>query len=368
MTMRDRLAGALLGLAACACAPGGSSDEGWERITPPLALVFPRDHGAHPRTRTEWWYVTGDLRDDAGNEFGFQWTVFRRGMDPTPPREGESALRARHVLAGHFAIADLASKRLLADDRLRRPGGGLAGFAEDDLRVWIEDLELARAEDGALRLSARRAGPRAALDLRLVPRKPLVLQGDRGLSAKGAEPGNASAYVSWTRLAAEGTLETDGGARAVRGEAWFDHEWGTSQLGPGVVGWDWMGLRLDDGRDLMLYRLRRADGSATPFASGALVDVRGAARTLRPEDFSMEPTGHWTSPRTGARYPVRWRIRVPSAGIDAAVEPRLEDAELDTRATTGVVYWEGPVRVAGSASGRGYAELTGYAASMEGSF
>jgi predicted secreted hydrolase len=198
--------------------------------------------------------------------------------------------------------------------------------------------------------------------LELQASKPLVLQGEGGLSRKGPDPGNASVYVTFPRLAARGRIALDGRERAVQGEAWFDHEWGTTQLGAGVVGWDWLGLRLADGRELMLYRLRAADGTAAPPSAGTIVERDGTVRRLAASDFTLEPLSHWTSPRTGAHYPARLRVRVPSAALTLEVRPEIADAELDARASTGTIYWEGPVAVTGTSAGEGYLELTGYAA------
>ena len=340
----------------------------WQTVSAPPVLRFPRDHGAHPAFQTEWWYVTGQLADAGGRRYGFQLTFFRQGIEPGPPAPGESALRARQVLAANLAVADIAAGRMRFAERVRRIGGGLALAAEGDLDVVLDDWTMRRAPDGTLSLAAGDRDAEIGLRLALVPQQPLVLQGDAGMSRKGPGIGNASVYVSYPRMAASGTLEVGGRTLAVHGEAWFDHEWGTSQLGPDVVGWDWLGLRLADGRDLMLYRLRRADGSAAPESAGTLVARDGSTRRLAAGDFTFVPLTWWTSPRTGARYPARVRVTVPAAGLDLEVRPELADAELDARRSTGTIYWEGPVAVTGTAPGEGYAELTGYATSLTGWF
>ncbi len=337
----------------------------WQTVSAPPVLQFPRDHGAHPAFQTEWWYVTGQLADPAGKRFGFQLTFFRQGVEPGPPRPGESALRARQVLAANLAVAEIGAGRLRFAERVRRIGGGLAGAAEGDLDLVLDDWAMRRSPDGTVTLAAGDRGAAIGVRLELAPSKRLVLEGDAGLSRKGPGAGNASVYVSYPRLAARGTLEVGGRAVAVRGEAWFDHEWGTSQLGPGVVGWDWLGFRLADGRDLMLYRLRLADGTPAPESAGTLVARDGSTRRLAAGDFSFVPLTWWTSPRTGARYPARARVTVPVAGLDLEVRPEVADAELDARRSTGTIYWEGPVAVTGSVSGEGYAEFTGYAGSLE---
>jgi predicted secreted hydrolase len=361
---RGRQLFALLVVLAAVAAPASE----WATVTAPLTLSLPRDHAAHPEFQTEWWYVTGTLADGVGNPFGFQLTFFRQGLDPSPPNPGASALRARQVLAGHFAVADIGAGKVLFAQRVRRIAAGLAFVATDDLHVVLDDWEMQRLATGVVSLSAEDRDAGTGIRLELIPEKPLVLHGDRGVSVKGSGPGNASAYVSFTRLTARGTLTLGGRRLVVHGEAWLDHEWGTSQLGPGVVGWDWLGLRLADGREVMLYRLRRADGRPAPESGGTLVERDGRTRRLSAADFTLEPESSWTSPRSGARYPARLRVRLPLAGLDLEVRPEVADAEIDARASTATVYWEGPVAVTGTVAGQGYVELTGYAGSMVGRF
>jgi predicted secreted hydrolase len=339
---------------------------GWARITVPLRFSFPTDHGSHPAFRTEWWYTTGLLTDADGHQLGFQLTFFRQGLDLSLPTRDSSALRARQVLAAHLAVADIGGGRVRFAERVGRIAGGLAGAGQDDLDVFLDSWEMRRLPDGAIVLGADDRERSMAVSLRLVPEKPLVLQGDAGISHKGPEPDNASAYVSYTRLAASGQLTLDGREHVVNGQAWFDHEWGTDQLGTGVVGWDWLGLRLGDGRELMVYRFRRSDGSEAAQSAGTIVERDGATRHLGVNDFTLEPLAWWRSPHSGARYPNRFRVRVASAGLDLEVRAVVVDAELDARASTGTVYWEGPVAVSGSVAGEGYAELTGYASAMSG--
>jgi len=339
----------------------------WLTITGPPELAFPRDHGAHPDYRTEWWYVTG-LVDADGGRYGFQITFFRQGLDPGDPQPGTSQLRARQIVAAHLAITDISNGRFHHAERLRRADDALAGFSVADLEVWLDDWRLVRDGDGTVSARAQDTVTGIGLDLELRPQRELVLHGDRGFSRKGPETGNASVYVSWTRLAVSGELEVGGSRLAVSGAAWFDHEWGTSQLGAGVVGWDWFSLRLDDGRDLMVYRLRRGDGTPDPFSSGSLVAAGGDAVKLSADDAVIEPTGFWTSENSGGTYPSGWRLQIPRHAIDLELRPLIPDAEVDGSRTAGVVYWEGPVAAAGSAMGEGYVELTGYAGSLENRF
>ena len=371
MTARSPFAGAVAALLAAAGLVTVSAESPpvtWRQITGPPALHFPRDHGAHPDYRTEWWYLTGLVTAASGERFGFQLTFFRQGLAPGPPEDGSSRLRARQVLAAHLAVANIDRGRFLHAERLRRAGGGLAGFSVDDLHLWLDDWSLERRSDGLLAARARDVERSVGLELELQPIRELVRQGDAGYSRKGPDPGNASAYLSWTRLAVSGEIEADGDRLQVRGTAWFDHEWGTSQLGEDVVGWDWFSLRLDDGRDLMVYRLRRADGTADPYSSGTLVTAGGDVLRLGVADVAIEAAGRWTSPASGGAYPSGWRLRVPDHGIDLEVRPLVEAAEVNGTRSTGVVYWEGPVAVSGSTAGEGYVELTGYAGSLEGRF
>lgn len=364
---RSRRAGFALALLLAVTTITATTAE-WHTITGPPTLSLPRDHGAHPEARTEWWYLTGIVRDGTGERFGFQVTFFRQGLDPRPPLAGDSPLRARHAVAGHFAVAEIDRGGFRHAERVRRADGALAGFTADDLQVWLDTWSLDRGTGDVL---AVRAGDRAAaigLELRLEPTKPLVRQGLAGYSRKGPEAGNASAYLSWTRLAVAGTIERDGDSRTVTGEGWFDHEWGTSQLGPGVVGWDWFSLRLADRSELMVYRLRRADGTPDGLSSGTLIAPDGSSRRLAADDVGVTVTGRWTSPTTGAVYPSGWRLDVPSVDLELTITPLVTNAELDGRASTGVVYWEGPVAVTGSQAGEGYVELTGYAGSLAGRF
>lgn len=343
-----------------------STPTDWPRIRPGLELAFPRDHGAHPEYAIEWWYLTGNLESDAGRRFGFQFTVFRTATSPVPAEAGESPDRARQILAGHLAVTDVDSGRTVFAERLRRAGGALARASESDLDVFVENWSLTRDPADRLTLVAADAAQEIGLAFELVPRKPLVLHGDGGYSSKGSDPGNASAYTSWTRLATSGTLTLGGEELRVTGESWFDHEYGSSVLEEGVVGWDWFGLQLGDGRELMLFVLRREDGTRTSASAATLVDRRGVARELAPEAFELRSLDTWTSPRTGAVYPAGWTIAIPGEQLELTLQPLVDDAEIEAGGSTGTAYWEGPVEIQGSVAGRGYAELTGYAGSMQG--
>ena len=357
---------ALLLSVAAAAAPAPPVDDGWRRIGPGLELSFPRDHGAHPDTKIEWWYFTGNLEAADGRRFGFQYTVFRSGLDATALAPGESPLRLKQVYAGHLALTDVAGQRTLFAERLRRGGTPLASASLTDMEVLLEDWELRRDEGDRMSIDAGDVGEGFAIDLGLAPGKPLVLHGEGGYSAKGGEETNASAYVSWTRLNVEGTVLLDGEQIPVTGNAWYDHEFGTSVLGEGVTGWDWFGLHLDDGRDLMMFVLRREDGGFDPASAGTIVEVDGTFTPLAREDFQILATGDTFTGSSGAVYPAAWKLTVPAHGVELEAVPLVADCELATGGSTGVTYWEGPVELRGSTTGRGYAELTGYSGSMGG--
>jgi len=345
----------------------GPDLSGFSRVQGPRPFALPADHGPHFQYQTEWWYLTGNLVSAEGQRFGFQLTVFRRGLSPGPPPPG-AGLATNQVYFAHLAVTDVAAGRHRAAERFERGADGLAGASAEPFRVWLEDWRLEDGGDaGCWRLSAADSATGLLVDLRLQPRKPLAAHGDRGVSAKSDEPGNASYYVGYTRIAASGRVGLGERQRSASGEAWFDHEWSTSALGTGDVGWDWFSLQLGDGRELMYYRIRRADGSSEAVSAGTLVERDGRARRLAREEVRIEALRRWKSPATGLSYPAGWRVEVPSAGLLLRVEPWLEDQEM----RTSFVYWEGAVRVRSEApdhpaDGQGYVELTGYGRSMEG--
>jgi predicted secreted hydrolase len=343
----------------------GGATAGFARALAPRPFVFPADHGPHPEFRTEWWYYTGNLDAADGRHFGFQLTFFRIGVAPAMVAR-TSAWASREAYMAHFALTDTAGRRFSAASRLSRAALGLAGARAQPFTVWVEDWSAEGVGSGAVPVRLRAAENDLGIDLTLSSAKRPVLQGDHGLDRKGDEPGNASYYYSMTRMPASGRVTIRGVAIDVSGVAWMDREWSTSSLGADLVGWDWFALQLDHRRELMLYRLRRADGSADRFSSGSLVDVDGTSRHLGVGDFRIEVLGTWPSPRGDARYPSRWRVAVPSESLDLEVVPRLPDQEL----ALAVRYWEGAVTVTGQAggapiTGAGYVELVGYARGAE---
>ena len=353
---------------AVSAALGAGDLAGFARAVAPRPFSFPADLGPHPEFRTEWWYYTGNLETATGRHFGFQLTFFRTALAPPTARgtarasaQRASAWSSRQLYLAHFAVTDTTGRRFHAWSRLSREALGLAGARATPFRVWLEDWSAQSEAAGGLPTRLHAAEGDVAIDLILTSDKPVALQGDRGLSQKGPEPGNASYYYSLSRMSARGTVSAGGESLPVSGLAWMDREWSTSALGPDLVGWDWLALQLDDGRDVMVYRLRHRDGTADARSAGALIAADGATRPLAPADVTLEALDHWTSPRSRVRYPSRWRLAIPGAALSVEITPRLADQEL----IVGTRYWEGAVRVEGTAAGRpiggrGYVELVGY--------
>lgn len=334
--------------------------------TPGYHYRFPQDHGAHERFRTEWWYYTGHLTAANGRPFGFQLTFFRRAIPPDQVKTDPSKWSIHQLYLAHFALTDLASGQFLYADKLSRAGLGKAGAETDQLHVWIDRWSISLDDHTPERQRLQAATDEFAIDLRVLPRKAPVLHGQGGISHKGAAPEQASHYYSLTHLATDGKIRIGTDSFTVTGLSWMDHEFGSADLGRDVVGWDWFSLQLSDSTELMWYSLRRADGSADPVSSGTLVFADGQTQALNAQDLAIEPISYWTSPRSHARYPQRWRLSAPSLGLNLDVVSLLPDQELNTAHSTRVTYWEGAVSATGQAggmpvTGRGYVELTGYA-------
>jgi len=347
MSMRGLSRRALLALSALAMPAA------W--ALPARTLQFPRDFGSHPELRTEWWYITGHASAGA-REFGFQLTFFRSRVDST--QHMRSAFAARQLIFAHAAITDLEGRKLWHDQRIARAGFGVASAAEGDTDVRLRNWTLKRNADG---YTARLPAEGFALDLRFAPTRPVLLQGKDGLSRKGPDAEQASYYYSEPQLATQGRLSLQGRSFEVQGKAWLDHEWSEAYLHPDASGWDWVGMNLDDGGALMAFRIRRRDGSALWFG-GSLRGADGSLRVFGSDELRFEGTQPWTSPRTRAVYPLRWRIDTPSGAF--TVQALLDDQELDSRGSTGGVYWEGLSALLderGQRIGRGYLEMVGYA-------
>lgn len=341
---------------------------GFQRAEGPREWSFPNDFGPHPDYQTEWWYYTGNLESEGGERFGYQMTIFRRAVLPELDRaERESSWATEQIYMGHFAISDVRSGEHYAFERFMRGAAGLAGAQAEPYRVWLENWQIEEIAEGQYRLAAKQ--DEIALDIILKDLKGPILHGDGGYSQKGPEAGDASHYYSQTRLETSGNLQTPQGNYRVSGLSWKDHEFSTSALSAGQVGWDWFSIQLDDGSELMVFQIRRNDGSVDPFSSGTWIRPNGELIHLEQNDFDILVEDWWISPNSGAEYPSQWTINIARLDSSLAIAPLLADQEMNLSYD----YWEGAVEIGGtvrgvSVSGSGYVELTGYAASMEGEF
>ncbi|MDT8388331.1 MAG: lipocalin-like domain-containing protein [Thiogranum sp.] len=338
---------------------GGQPDPGFARAMRPREFKFPEDHAAHPDYATEWWYLTGNLNSDSGRRFGYQLTLFRVGLRPGEAAQ-DSAWRTNQVYMGHLAISDIDGNEHHSAERFARAAAGLAGSRLAPFEVWLGPWSMRGGADlFPLTVTAQDQGIGLALTLSR-GEKPLVLQGERGLSRKSARPGNASYYYSYTRLPTAGELRLGDSAYPVQGDSWMDREWSSSALDQDQTGWDWFALQLEDGRDLMYYQLRNRQGGAHPFSRGTLVEKDGSVHPLRADQVTLVPQRDWSA-EDGAHYPVGWRLQVPDYQLDLEVNALIDDQLMDHS----VRYWEGAVGVSGSHRGRGYLELSGYTSYQE---
>jgi predicted secreted hydrolase len=335
---------------------GAEPAAGFARAFEPRHLLFPEDHGAHPDYATEWWYLTGNLQTANGRRFGYQFTLFRVALRPGEGLQ-DSTWRTQQIYMGHLAISDIAASKHYSAERLARAAAGLAGARVAPFAVWLGPWSM-RAGDELFPLTVTAQHGDIGLALQMQSGdKPLVLQGERGLSRKSATPGNASYYYSFTRLPTRGELRIGDTLYPVQGASWMDREWSSSALDSDQAGWDWFSLQLDDGRDLMYYQLRTRQGETHAFSRGTLVGTDGEVQTLLPGQVSLTPLHHWQA-EDGTRYPTRWRLQVAGLQLDLEVQALFDDQLMDHS----VRYWEGAVEVSGSHRGSGYLELSGYAA------
>lgn len=361
----------LLFLFLLTCGGTASAADEWKQAIGPWHWSFPRDHGAHSQYRTEWWYFTGNLKDKAGKQYGYQLTFFRQGVVP-PPSRPDNTWFIRDIYFAHFALVDGLAGKFWYHDRASRTGPGLAGARTGSMDVWTLDWS-AKMVGNTIFLKAHEG--EIDLNLKLSPRKPKIFHSENGLSKKGANPGQSSYYYSFTDLKTKGTIGTSLVRQPIEvtGTSWFDQEFGSNQLTPDQIGWDWFGIHLSDGRDIMIYQLRKKDGTIEPASSGTIIEKDGTSRHLRQSDIILNVLTQWKSPGSGSIYPARWRITIPSAQIAITIAPIAANQELVTRASTGITYWEGAVTGYGSSQSsqvtvEGYAELTGYAGSLGGIF
>ncbi len=352
---------ASLGFALCALTTASIAQTprlSYPDVKPGRAFAFPADHGAHPDFRTEWWYVTGTVKTAKGKDLGFQITFFR--TRPRVDLSNPSKFAARQILFAHAAVSDPLIGKIIHDQRAARAGFGIAGAKVGDADVHIKDWRLVRLAGG--RFSARIVARGFALNLMFTPTQTVLLQGDSGYSRKSPDPKSASYYYSLPQLTTTGTIQRGTAVESVTGRSWLDREWSSQYLGGAAVGWDWTGLNFDDGSALMAFRIRKADGKDI-WAGGTFRRANGVSVTLKPGDVRFTPTRAWRSRRTGAVYPVSQilTITLPEGPKRLTLTPLFADQELDARSSGLPVYWEGLVRTQG---GRGYLELTGYAAPL----
>jgi predicted secreted hydrolase len=321
---------------------------------PGYQYQFPRDQFNHPDFRTEWWYYTGNVHAANGHRYGFELVFFRQG-ERRGPSDNPSPWRIDDLYLAHMALTDIDGKRFRYYTRLNRAGPGIAGISLQESRIWngnwASQWDL---QSGTQTLTAIAGDIR--FRLRLTPRKPPVINGKNGVSQKAEGAGDASYYVSFPILSVDGTLN----GSTVSGSAWMDHEWFSSQLDANQVGWNWFSIQLDNDTELMLYQLRRTDGSIDPYSAGTYIDRAGRAAHLERADIDLQPLEIWRSPKTGGRYPVRWRITVPSLHLTLECRTAVPDQELVAENNEGTTYWEGAVSYSGTTSGVGYLEMTGY--------
>jgi predicted secreted hydrolase len=341
----------------------GLTPEGWRLAEPGYEFSFPRDHGPHPDYRTEWWYLTGNLQTADGREFGYELTFFRYGYrSPAQRTPVKSRFVMDDVKFAHFTVTDVRANRFHVAERTSRGAYGDAGFLSGSHLAWIGDWEL----DFGPQFEAKAEDADCAIDLELVPEKSPVLQGENGYSRKASSGDHASEYYSISRMRTQGSVVIAGQKLRISGLSWFDREWSTNQLAPNQVGWNWFGIQLNDGSDLMIYQIRLKDGAIDPCSSGKWIDRDGHTVDIANGEFVLQPTRFWTTADKRATYPIGWRLKIGKLGLDAEISTPVEDQELNV----GVRYWEGCVRINGTrnqqpVTGKGYLELTGFADSPE---
>lgn len=337
----------------------------WKTVQPGWRYEFPRDHHAHTDFQTEWWYFTGNLFDASGRRFGYEVTFFRQGIRPPEVRDSKlSRFVVDDLKFAHFTVTDVAGQRFRFQQKTSRGAFDEAGFDDASRIAWIDSWKLLPAANDTFDLVAD--GPDCAVDFHLRPALPPAVHGENGVSAKASGSGHASHYYSVPRLQTAGQLRLGSAKFQVSGDSWFDHEWATNQLASNQIGWNWLCLQLEDGGALMLYQMRLNSGAADPASSGTLIPSDGSTSHLPSSAFKMTPLRWWKSKATGANYPVAWRVELPGQRMEFTVGAALDDQEL---ALVPLTYWEGAVdgnglRDGKPIRGRGYMELTGYAAPL----
>jgi predicted secreted hydrolase len=344
-------------------AMGDVESEDFTKAIEKRKFVFPDDHGAHSDFRTEWWYFTGNLTSDDNRKYGYQFTIFRTALTKEKA-ERNSDWNSNQIYMAHFAVSDISNNKFYFDEKFSREGNNLAGAQSNPFKVWLEDWQIVQTENKVLFdlpvINLKAKTDKAEINFSLEAIKPLVLQGDDGLSQKGKQPGNASYYYSYTRLKTNGKIILDGKEFSVEGFSWMDREWSTSALSEDQKGWDWLALQFDDNTEIMYYQMRKNDGSPDVFSKGVLVDESGKSQLIKKDNVDLKVIDYWEGPN-GEKYPSGWRINIAEKEIDLTITPAIKNQLMDVA----VRYWEGSVKIEGTKSGsktigRGYVELTGY--------
>lgn len=326
--------------------------EGFSKADKKIKFEFPKDSGSHPDFQTEWWYYTGNLEDTNKSNYGFQLTIFRRALKASNVSNRDSKWKTNNIYFAHFTVSDIKNNKFYYGEKYSRDASKLSGAEIEPFHIWLEDWEIKEDKDGYVNLRAENLPVK--IDLKLKSLKPLVLQGEQGLSKKSKN--NASYYYSLTRLDTKGYIYINEEKFSVNGLSWLDREWSTSALSKEQSGWDWFSLQLDDNKELMLYQLRLKNGGIDEFSSGSLIDEKGNIINLKKSDFELKVLDYWKSPDTNVKYPSKWELNIPKYNINLEIEPFINNQELNIT----FAYWEGAVKVKGTNSGKGYVELTGY--------
>lgn len=344
-------------------AMGDVEEENFSKAIDKREFILPIDHGPHPDFRTEWWYFTGNLVSDEGREFGYQFTIFRTALTKNKPKRN-SDWNSNQIYMAHFAVTDISNNKFYFDERFSREGNNLAGAQINPLKVWLQDWQIIQVDEKFFfnlpRINLKAKTDEAEINFRVEALKPLVLQGDSGLSQKGKDHGNASYYYSYTRLDTEGKIVLNKEAFEVTGFSWMDREWSTSALSEDQAGWDWFALQLGDSSEIMYYQMRKMDGTPDVYSKGIMVDKNGSYKLIKREHVYLEVTDYWESP-FGVEYPSGWKIDIPDENIKLEITPVVKNQLMDVS----ISYWEGTVIIEGmkdkeKLDGRGYVELTGY--------
>jgi predicted secreted hydrolase len=344
-------------------AMGDVESEDFSKAVEKRKFVFPDDHGPHPDFRTEWWYFTGNLTTDDNRKFGYQFTIFRTALSKEK-QERNSEWNSNQIYMAHFAVTNIDGNKFYYDEKFSREGNHLAGAQAKPFKVWLEDWQIIQTEDRAEFdlpiVSIKAKSDKAEIEFKLESVKPIVLQGEEGLSQKGKQPGNASYYYSYTRLETTGKIILEGKEFSVNGCSWMDREWSTSALSEDQAGWDWFALQFDDNTEIMYYQMRKNDGTPDIFSKGVYVNKDGTSHLIKKDDVILNVNDYWESP-TGEKYPSGWRFQIPGKEIDITLTPAIKNQLMNVA----VRYWEGSVKIEGTKSGSktagsGYVELTGY--------